>query len=110
MKKKKGEFDMYKMNLILVYFAKKYDGDWDKIFQAINKKELVPNEELETLQQNLDCKYVTLIDSNYPEHFKSKYKPPFVLFYTNVEPTEENTYELDYGKGAYDLDLELGIK
>ena len=68
------------MNEILVYFAIKYGGDWDKIYSAINKKEKVNQEEIkETLK---DCnEYITLLDDIYPSRLKSIYKPPFVLFY-----------------------------
>ena len=35
------------MEEILAYFAIKYDGDWDKIYSAINKKEKVDSKEME---------------------------------------------------------------
>ena len=92
------------MNLILVYFAKKYNGNWDEIYQAIAKKEKVEMSELTKLEDDMDCKYITIIDEDYPNHFKSKYKPPFVLFYKNTKPTEENTNHLDEYAGAYVLD------
>lgn len=68
------------MNEILVYFAIKYGGDWDKIYSAINKKEKVNNEEIKEALLNCD-KYITLLDDNYPQRLKNIYKPPFVLFY-----------------------------
>lgn len=93
------------MNLVLVYFAKKYEGDWEKMYQAIAQKERIDFKDLEKLDSDMNCKYITIIDNNYPNHFKSKYKPPFVLFYNGVEPTDENTQHLDGGVGAYVLDL-----
>lgn len=69
------------MDKILVYFALKYQGDWDAIYSAINKKEKVDSNELEKLVSECDCEYITLLDSRYPLRLKSIYKPPFVLFY-----------------------------
>lgn len=69
------------MNNILLYFAIKYEGDWDKIYEAINKKEKVDSCELEKLVSNNKDKFITLIDSDYPRRLKNIYKPPFVLFY-----------------------------
>lgn len=69
------------MEKILVYFAIKYEGDWDKIYQAINKKEKVDVKEMEEVVSSLDCEYITLINEKYPSRLKHIYKPPFVLFY-----------------------------
>ena len=69
------------MEKILVYFAIKYEGDWDKIYQAINKKEKVDTKEMEEVLSTIDCEYITLINEKYPSRLKHIYKPPFVLFY-----------------------------
>ena len=68
------------MNEILVYFAIKYGGDWDKIYSAINKKEKVEQEDIK--RTLVGCgEYITLLDKEYPYRLKTIYKPPFVLFY-----------------------------
>lgn len=69
------------MEEILVYFALKYLGNWDKIYSAINRKEKVDKEELRKVIENEPNKYVTLLNEKYPSRLKSIYKPPFVLFY-----------------------------
>ena len=69
------------MDKILVYFAIKYEGEWDSIYAAINKKERVDPVEMEKVLSKNTSKYVTLIDDKYPARLKSIYKPPFVLFY-----------------------------
>ena len=69
------------MEKILVYFAIKYNGDWDKIYRAINQKEKVDIESLNDLIKQHGEKYITLLSENYPSRLKSIYKPPFVLFY-----------------------------
>ena len=69
------------MEEILAYFSIKYEGDWDKIYGAINRKEKVDSSQMrETLDRNTS-KYITLIGDKYPDRLKHIYKPPFVLFY-----------------------------
>lgn len=69
------------MNKILVYFALKYNGDFDKIFNAITSKEKCDYDEVCKTVGALKCKYTTIIASNYPTKLKRLSKPPFVLFY-----------------------------
>lgn len=73
------------MEKILVYFAIKYEGDWDRIYKAINMKEKVDSDEMESMLENHNEKYITLISDNYPSKLKNIYKPPFVLFYRGDE-------------------------
>lgn len=69
------------MNEILLYFAIKYEGDWDQIYSAINRKEKVNTDELKDIIKKETNKFITLIDKEYPSRLKNIYKPPFVLFY-----------------------------
>ncbi len=68
------------MNEILAYFAIKYNGDWDEIYAAINRKEKVEPNDIEEMLSKCG-KYITLLDNDYPSRLKGIYKPPFVLFY-----------------------------
>lgn len=72
------------MNMILIYFSIKYKGDWDKIFKALEDKEHVDLKEIQALEKMLEekgYKYITILDSNYPNKLKAAYKPPFVIWY-----------------------------
>lgn len=69
------------MDNILLYFAIKYEGDWDKIYQAINKKEKIDPKQLEEVIAKNKDNFITLISNDYPLKLKNIYKPPFVLFY-----------------------------
>ena len=81
------------MNKILVYFAIKYNGDWDQIYAAINRKEKVDVSEMEKIVDRCECNYITILDSNYPIRLKSIYKPPFVLFYKGDITLLDNAYK-----------------
>jgi len=69
------------MNEILLYFSLKYNGDWAKIYSAINSKEPFLKEKLEELKKNLRSSYITILDDLYPKHLQHITNPPFVLYY-----------------------------
>ena len=69
------------MRKILLYFSLKYQGDYHQIYQAIQKKEKVSLEELNDIEKEIKCSYITIIDSQYPENFKQIPNPPWVLYY-----------------------------
>lgn len=66
---------------VLLYFAFKYEGDWDLIYQAIKNKEKIDEKALNLYKENMKYKYITLLDEKYPICLKNSFKPPFVLFY-----------------------------
>ena len=88
-RKSQGEDRYYKhvdekpfgMSDILIYFYEKYDGDWDDIYKAIQRKERVDAIEAKSFLKKYRDKYdyVTLIDNEYPDEYKANYKPPFVI-------------------------------
>lgn len=69
------------MKKVLLYFALKYQGDYKKILSAIEAKEQIDKNELQEVENKIRCKYITLLDNNYPDAFKHTGTPPFVLFY-----------------------------
>ncbi|WP_338970589.1 hypothetical protein [Spiroplasma endosymbiont of Labia minor] len=69
------------MNLVLLYFAVKYHGEWKSIYDALIKKEQISPGDLYDLEKSLQCKYTTILNNDYPEELKSVDHPPFVIFY-----------------------------
>ena len=69
------------MNDILLYFAVKYAGDFELIFNAIMNKELCDDQEIKNMINKIKCPYTTVISSDYPKKLKNLNCPPFVLFY-----------------------------
>lgn len=65
---------------ILICFSIKYNGDFDRIYKAITKKEEISFEEFEEMKK-MNLKVITCLDANYPQSLKNCYKPPLVLFY-----------------------------
>jgi DNA processing protein len=66
---------------ILIYLAIKYQGDWNRMYEAIKNKELVDATNVEETVKSVGSQVCTIIDDAYPTSLKSVYKPPFVLFY-----------------------------
>ena len=68
--------------MIIAATVMRFGGDWDAIYEAIRKKEAVPDEEIFQSLKQLKCKYVTIVDEEYPESIRRHCpKPPFALFY-----------------------------
>ena len=69
------------MEEILVYFSLKYQGDFMKILEALQKKEIVTEEERKKALESVECCYTTIISEDYPYALQDIKCPPFVLFY-----------------------------
>ncbi len=69
------------MNEILLYFSIKYEGNWSKINDALEKFEKVSESKLNLVKKYKNLNYLTIIDKKYPKIFRNSIKPPFVIFY-----------------------------
>lgn len=70
------------MSKVINYFTYKYNGDWDYIYDAIQNKEKIDLNDLEKFDKiDNEVKYISIIDENYPENFKTIYMPPLTIYY-----------------------------
>lgn len=69
------------MEDILLYFSLKYKGQFDQIYQALERKERVDESLKEELFATVKSSYTTIISDDYPQHLKYINCPPFVLYY-----------------------------
>lgn len=69
------------MEEILLYFSLKYNGDFHKILNALQKKEEVTKQQIYKAKKVLKANYTTIISDDYPASLKDIHCPPFVLFY-----------------------------
>ena len=53
---------------ILLFFALKYDGDFQSILKALQRKEKVTNQQREEAVSKVQSKYTTILCDDYPEH------------------------------------------
>lgn len=66
---------------MLIYFAIKYQGNFQDIYRALILKEEADPYAFEGYMKHVKCKILTFLDPEYPDYLKQSYKPPFVLFY-----------------------------
>lgn len=94
------------MKIILVYFAYKYQGNWNQIYHALSTKEYVSFDEITKLEQIIKhkkWKILTILDKDYPHQLKLSYKPPFVLWYRGNKKVLNNKFVCVTGN--YDNDI-----
>ena len=63
---------------LLLSLNKKYNGNWQQMYNAIKKKEIIDYLDKDIIQHH---KFVCITDSNYPTILRQCHKPPFILFY-----------------------------
>lgn len=69
------------MEEILLYLSIKYNGQFDKIYKAIEEKEQLDEKMLEEWKKRMKCSFTTIVSEDYPKSLKTIACPPFVLFY-----------------------------
>ena len=66
----------------LTAIALKYDGDWEKILDALIRRDYGDLVKYYKRVDQLKCKYVTILSDQYPARLRQYgHRPPFVLFY-----------------------------
>ena len=67
---------------ILLYWSIKFEGDWDKIYEAISQKIEIDEKDGKVVLSKFSGTYITIFDDGvYPDSLKQATKPPFVLYY-----------------------------
>ena len=66
---------------LLIALSCRYQGDAKKIRDAIVRKEMLEEEEIESALASVKSKTVTILDEDYPKSLLRMPSPPFVLYY-----------------------------
>ncbi len=72
---------MVKGRDILIYLSLKYEGEWDKIYAAIQNRAHLDMDDFDKVLAKLNTKVTTILDKDYPKQFSLIPKPPFALYY-----------------------------
>ncbi len=72
---------MIKGRDLLIYYAVKFEGDWNEIYNAMKVRLKPDPEELEAVLKSVKANTLTVLDEDYPKRFEFMTCPPFVLFY-----------------------------
>ena len=76
---------METLNKAILWYAITYQGDWQKIGEAIKNKE--PFQYIQ-----VPCCYITIVDKEYPDLLKALRYPPWILFYKGNIQLLKHTY------------------
>ena len=81
------------MEDVILYYAHKYFGDWERIYDAIEEQEDIDFEAIEKIKKEWEGQYVTVYSPDYPSALRKIEKPPFVLFYKgNLDLLKSKNY------------------
>lgn len=64
-----------------LYYSLKYEGNYQKIYDAILNQEVIDEEKKKELFKQLKCRYTTIYSKDYPKKLKTINYPPIVLYY-----------------------------
>lgn len=80
-----------KIRNLLLCLSLKFNGDTRKIYKFLEEKKPISDEEIENTIKDFKGNFITFIDEEYPEVFKSAINPPAVLFYEgNLDLLKDN--------------------
>lgn len=85
---------MSKSTELLLALVVKYKGNWEKVYHSLQNKEFPDEEFVNQVAKEYEGKYITILDTEYPENLKMSHKPPFVLFYEgNIKILKDKNYK-----------------
>lgn len=94
------------MRDIILYFACKYFGDWERIYDAIEKQEDIDFDKLEEYKELHEENYYTVVDDEYPAMLKLVDRPPFVIFMKGNKKLLESKKKVWYYGNYYNDDYD----
>ena len=65
---------------IVAALSYKYEGDFNKIYAVISRKERINADEVDELISKISTKYITIMDEKYPYFFNNR----LFYFFTKI--------------------------
>ena len=78
---------------VLISLSLEFDGDWDKIMEAVRSKRVPDYKLCESWKKKVRSRVVTMLDADYPHALRQAPKPPIVLFYYGDLSLIQDPYE-----------------
>lgn len=69
------------MEIILLFLSLKYYGEWIAIYDSLQKREKLIEQDVIKAIKKVKSNFLTLLDSNYCANLKTIYRPPFGIYY-----------------------------
>ncbi len=100
------------MKKVILHFALKYRGNWEKIYEAIKAREDVTIEEIENLREKYNDNFISIIDDDYPDNFKNIYMPPLTIFFVGNKSLLSNSDSIIslWGDTSYEQFVKSNLK
>lgn len=71
----------FKAREIVLALSVKHQGEWKAIYETIEKKKRIQDEEIQQAIRDQKSPYICITDESFPGCLKSVYQPPFLLYY-----------------------------
>ena len=83
------------MEIILLFLSLKYHGEWIAIYDSLQKREKLIEQEVIKAIKKVKSNFLTLLDQNYCANLKTIYRPPFGIYYVgNFNLTKSKSISL----------------
>ena len=69
------------MEIILLFLSLKYYGEWIAIYDSLQKREKLIEQDVITAIKKVKSNFLTLLDANYCANLKTICRPPFGIYY-----------------------------
>lgn len=69
------------MEIILLFLSLKYYGEWIAIYDSLQKREKLIEQDVITAIKKVKSNFLTLLDTNYCANLKTICRPPFGIYY-----------------------------
>ncbi|ATZ21069.1 DNA-processing protein DprA [Mesoplasma coleopterae] len=92
------------MDNVLLYFSLKYHGDWEQIYDALDRKEKIETQELIQVPNSIPNNFISIINPLYPNNLKQIMKPSFIIYYLGNISLLQNYFQTIYISSSDNLD------
>lgn len=83
------------MEIILLFLSLKYHGEWIAIYDSLQKREKLIEQEVIKAIKKVKSNFLTLLDQNYCANLKTISRPPFGIYYVgNFNLTKSKSISL----------------
>lgn len=69
------------MDTILLFLSLKHSGEWMAIYNSLQKREKIVEQDITKETKKVKCNFLTLLNKDYCENLKTINKPPFGIYY-----------------------------
>ncbi|ATZ21777.1 DNA-processing protein DprA [Mesoplasma tabanidae] len=92
------------MDNVLLYFSLKYHGDWEQIYDALDRKEKIETQNLIQVPNSIPNNFISIINPLYPNNLKQIMKPAFIIYYLGNISLLQNYFQTIFISSSENID------